>query len=258
MKIRRRATWAAGSFALLAALAANSVAARADQTYAVTGKDVVQLGSGETQSQTTYRGVQHLAISRTGNGISFNARVDYDKLSDGTTEHETASYTSTMLPSGTMQDGPTHDPDYLTVLDQPFAVQLDAPTMRDLGHVKRAVPFDFPSPITGAPLRGSLRRLPDALVGGTRAMGIAFDATGPLHGALPDHPTLALSGHIHMRGTAYYAYDTAVLIALDATLEIDGSLDADAQRSPVSILYQRSLRPLAPQSARAAPAPRAS
>jgi hypothetical protein len=257
MKIRRRATWGAGSLVLLLVLTATVAAARADQTYTVSGKDVVQLGGGTAQSQTIYRGVQHLAISRTGNGIAFVARVDYDKLSEGSTEHESASYASTMLPSGAMQDGATHDPDYLTILDQPFAVQLDAPTLRDLGHVKRAVPFDFPSPITGAPLRGSLRRLPDAMVGGTRAMGIAFDAAGPLHGALPDHPALSLAGQIHMRGVAYYAYDSALLIALDATLEIDGTLDASAQRSPVSIVYQRSLRPAPQQSARAVPAPHA-
>ncbi|MGD0052838.1 MAG: hypothetical protein ABSD03_13635 [Vulcanimicrobiaceae bacterium] len=258
MTFRRRANCAAGSFALLVALAATGAAARADQTYAVSGQDVVHLGGGETRSKTVYRGVQRLAILRAGNGISYLAHVDYDKLVDGGAEHASASSTSTLLPTGEMQDGPAHDPDYLTILDQPFAVQLDLPTMRDLHHVKGPVPFDFPSPITGAPLRGTLRRLPDAMVGGTRALGIAFEATGPLHGALPDHPALLLAGRIHMRGTAYYAYDTALLISLDATLEIAGNLDADARHSPVSILYQRSLRRLEQQSARAVPTPHAS
>jgi hypothetical protein len=253
MTFRRRAA-CAGSFALLAVVA-TTVVASADQAYAVSGKDVFQLGGRDERTQTRYQGVQHLVITRTGDTVAYAARVEYDKRSDGAAQHETAVYNATMLPSGQMQDGQTNDPDYLTILDQPFAVQLDAPTLRDLGHVKRPVPFDFPSPITGAPLRGTLRRVPDAMVGGMRAMGIAFEAAGPLHGALPDHPAMALAGRIRMRGTAYYAYDSALLIALDATLEIDGNLDADSQRSPVSILYQRSLRPLAQQSARAVPAP---
>jgi hypothetical protein len=253
MTFRRRAA-CAGSFALLVVVA-TTVVASADQAYAVSGKDVFQLGGRDERTQTRYQGVQQLVITRTGNAVTYAARVEYEKRGEGGAQHETATYNSTMLPSGQMQDGQTDDPDYLTILDQPFAVQLDAPTLRDLAHVKRPVPFDFPSPITGAPLRGTLRRVPDAMVGGMRAMGIAFEAAGPLHGPLPDHPALALAGRIRMRGTAYYAYDTALLIALDATLEIDGNLDADTQRSPVSILYQRSLRPLAQQSARAVPAP---
>jgi hypothetical protein len=45
-----------------------------------------------------------------------------------------------------------------------------------------------------------------------------------------------------MQGTAYYAYGTALLLALDATLAIDGNLDATVTRSPVSIVYARSIR----------------
>ena len=73
-------------------------------------------------------------------------------------------------------------------------------------------------------------------------MGIAFDAKGPLHGALPDRPAMQLAGSITMKGTAYYAYSTALLLSLDATLAIDGNIDDAAQRSPVSIVYSRSIR----------------
>jgi hypothetical protein len=45
-----------------------------------------------------------------------------------------------------------------------------------------------------------------------------------------------------MHGTAYYAYENALLQALEATLAIDGNLDAPAQKSPVSIVYTRSIR----------------
>lgn len=246
----------AGTFAFLIVSTASATAAVADQTYAVEGSDTFRAGAGEVRSQTVYHGVQRLAVARSGATTVYTARVEYDKTSDGGRQHETASFTSTVLPSGAQKDGPNSDPDYLTVLNQPFAVQLDAPTMRDLAHVKRALPFDFPSPITGAPLRGTLRRLPDAIVGGSRAMGIAFEATGPLHGALPDRPTMALAGSITMKGTAYYDYATTMLVALDATLSIDGNLDDDAHRSPVSIVYARSIRSAGQTEAARSPSPR--
>ena len=254
--IFRRAV-VAGTFALLIAVATSRAASAADQAYTVEGRDVFRVGNTDVQSRTAYRGMQRLTIARNPSGTTYVARVEYDKDGDGGKQHQRASFTTTVLPSGEQHDGPGRDPDYLTVLNQPFSVQLDAPTMRDLGHVKRPVPFDFPSPMTGAALHGTLRRLPDAMVGGTRSMGIAFDATGPLHGALPDRPEMALAGTITMRGTAYYAYDSALLVALDATLAIEGNLDATSVKSPVSIVYARSIR-LADgrQAASIKPAPR--
>ncbi|MBV8642318.1 MAG: hypothetical protein JO225_00190 [Candidatus Eremiobacteraeota bacterium] len=250
-----RRALAAGTFALLTTVAA-AAAASADQAYTVDGSDTFRLGNGDVRSQTVYHGVERLTISKTGTTTTYVAHVEYDKDGDGGKQRQRASFTSTLLPSGEQRDGPSADPDYLTVLNQPFSVQLDAPTMRDLAHVRRPVPFDFPSPMTGAPLRGTLRRLPDALVGGVRAMGIAFEAKGPLHGALPERPAMQLAGAITMRGTAYYDYSTALLVALDATLAIDGNLDDAARRSPVSIVYARTIRSASSQqTAHATPRP---
>ena len=237
--IFRRAV-VAGTFALLAAALSVS-AARADQAYAVEGHDVFHDGNRDVRSETVYHGVQRLTVTRSGTATVYNAQVEYDRTGDGGRQHQRASFSSTLLPSGEQRDGPGSDPDYLTVLNQPFAVQLDEPTMRDLAHVRRAVPFDFPSPMTGATLHGSLRRVEDAMVGARRAMGIAFEARGPLHGALPDRPAMQLAGTITMKGTAYYAYGTALLLALDATLAIDGALDDTEHRSPISIVYTRSI-----------------
>ena len=251
--IIRRAVLA-GTFALLLAAAASAVA-RADQAYSVEGRDTFRVGNGEVHSETVYHGVQRLTIRRGATKTTFVAQVEYDKNADGGKLHQHASFTSYLLPSGEQKDGPAADPDYLTVLNQPFAVVLDKPTMRDLAHVKRAVPFDFPSPMTGAPLRGSLRHLPDALVGGNRAMGIAFEAHGPLHGALPERPAMQLAGSITMKGTAYYDYASTLLVSLEATLTIDGYLDDAARRSPVSIVYARSIRAaVGQQASRIAPA----
>jgi hypothetical protein len=233
----------AGTFAFLAAVTATAAAALGDQTYTVDGKDVFRVGNGDVHSTTMYHGTERLTIARGADGTHYVAHVEYEKDGDAGKQHQSASFSSTLLPSGEQRDGPANDPDYLTVLNQPFAVQLDAPTMKDLAHVKRPVPFDFPSPMTGAPLRGTLRRLPDATVAGRRAMGIAFTAKGPLHGALPDRPGMQLAGAITMRGTAYYDYTTALLVSLDAELAIDGNIDDPAAtRAPVSIVYARSIR----------------
>ena len=252
--IIRRAVLA-GTSALLLTVAAPA-AARADQAYAVQGRDTFRVGNGEVHSETVYRGVQRLTIRRSAGKTTFNASVEYEKDADGGKQHQRASFTSYLLPSGEQKDGPAADPDYLTVLNQPFSVLLDRPTMRDLAHVRRPVPFDFPSPMTGAPLRGTLRHLPDAMVGGNRAMGIAFEARGPLHGALPERPAMQLAGSITMKGTAYYDYASTLLVSLEATLTIDGNLDDAARRSPVSIVYARSIRTtVGQQAARIAPAP---
>jgi hypothetical protein len=85
--------------------------------------------------------------------------------------------------------------------------------------------------------------LADGTINGVRCMGIAFEASGPLHGTLPDRPSLALAGTITMHGTAYYAYENALLQGLEATLAIEGNIDAaTAQKEPVSIVYTRSIR----------------
>lgn len=232
----------AGTLALLAVATVTAAAARESEDYTVDGRDVFTVGNGHVHSETVYHGIQQLSIRHDGRSTIYVAHVEYEKRGDGGTQHERASYTTTLLPSGEQRDGPSRDPDYLTVLNQPFSVQLDTPTMRDLAHVKRPVPFEFPSPMTGAPLQGTLRRLPDGTIDGARVMGIAFAAAGPLHGALPDRPGLALAGSITMKGTAYYAYGSALLFALDATLSIAGTLDDAAQKAPVSIVYARSIR----------------
>ncbi len=62
-----------------------------------------------------------------------------------------------------------------------------------------------------------------------------------MRGPLPDHPDMILSGTITMRGIAYYELKTSLLLALDATLTIQGKLDNARQMTPVTIVYKRSI-----------------
>jgi len=243
MTVRRRT---AGFAAFLVYLGCALSVAQADQRYRVDGRDTYQIGGHDVRSEIAYSGFGTLRIEQKGRYRKYTAHVEYDRNDQGTLARSKASFESTISDGGEQVDGRNRDPDYLTVLNQPFAVQLDAPTLRDLSRLHGTVPFDFPSPMTGAPLHGTLRHIGDAVINGIRVLGVAFDASGPLHGSLPDHPAISLAGRIRMSGTAYYTYGNALLLALDATLSIGGNLDDTGAHAPVSIVYKRTIRAASP------------
>lgn len=221
--------------------------ARADQAYAVDGSDTFRIPGSTLGAQVAYAGTGRLRAVHEADGTRFTTVVDYRRTVDGTTTRVSGSYATTISADGVAHDGPDEDPDDLTILKQPFAVQLDATTLRDLSALRSTIPFDFPSPIIGATLHGALRRLPDARLHGLRVLGISFSAHGPLHGSLPGRPHLSVTGTIEMNGRAYYAYENALLLGLDATLAIAGTVDgsgAGDQAEPVHLVYRRTIRPL--------------
>jgi hypothetical protein len=212
------------------------------QTYTVDGRDVFRVAGRGVQSTISYVGNERLSIQRSAGSTAFATTVTYQR-NDGTgPAHASASFSATMLPSGELRDEVDGDPEYLTILNQPFSVELDAATMHDLHGLRSAVPFDFPSPMTGAVLHGTLRRLPDGALHGVRVLGVAFSAQGPLNGALPNHPDILLGGTISMVGTAYYAYADALLLSLDATLAIDGKVADNGAGDAVTIVYRRRIQ----------------
>jgi hypothetical protein len=167
------------------------------------------------------------------------------RTDQGTPARAHATFVSIVKPSGEQRDEVNGDPDYVAVLNQPFSIELDLPTMRDVARLAAPVPFSFLLPIAGTPLNGSLRSSGDAFVAGERTLGVVFDAAGPVHGALTN-VGVALDGRIQMHGTAYYSYDTNTLRALDTQLTITGTLPGDAQHRPVTIIYRRKIRAIAP------------
>jgi hypothetical protein len=244
MTVRRAAV--ASSIAALVFVVMTVAAASADQQYRVEGRDTFVIGARDMRSEIAYKGTQTLHVQNVRGGRKYVATVTYERNDQGAISRARGSYESTISASGDQADGANNDPDYLTILNQPFAVQLDAPTLHDLSHLGGSVPFDFPSPITGAPLHGQLRHAPDGVINGTHVLGVAFEASGPLHGSLPDHPEMSLSGTIVMKGTAYYTYADALLLGLDATLRIAGTVDGSSDRNRVEITYARSIRATAP------------
>lgn len=217
--------------------------ANADQRYAVTGNDRYQIGQTDLQTSITYSGTQRLTVAKDGAQKRFTAQATYTRSDAAGRVPAQASFVQEMSPEGEFKDRMDLDPDYLTVLNQPFAVELDAATLHDLLRLRGRVPFVFPAPMTGGTLRGYLERGPTGRIGDRPVLAVDFDATGPMVGPLPDHAAMSITGSMRMRGTAYYALrGEALLLALNETLSISGTLHDRSNASPVKIVYQRWIK----------------
>jgi hypothetical protein len=232
MSLRARTVlWTAVVFALAWSFA------RADQLYSVTGDD--------RRADIAYAGTERLSIVRQGHMRRYVAVVTYTRSDEAGKAIVHARFVQELESNGDLVDRTDADPDFLTVLNQPFAVQLDPTTMGDLRRLRGEVPFKAVSPLGGAQLVGFLRSAGSGIVGGMAAVGVRFEADGPMSGSLPEHPGATLAGRMHVDGTAYYRSRDALLLALDATLTIDGSLRGDHDASiPVRITYHRKIAPL--------------
>ena len=234
---------AVAALTLVAALVATARVALADRQYDVNGEDVYKIGTGSTISRVVYTGTQRLAVERQGKRARYDAQAHYSRAAaDGKTSVN-ARFVQELSPTGSFEDRIDEDPDFLTVLNQPFAVQLDPVTLRDLRTLHGAVPFDATSPLGGdAVLRGFLRPGTRGEVNGVPAIAVRFEAEGPMSGPLPDHEQATMSGRMRMDGSAYYSLDDAMLLALDATLTITAQFHDGEQTVPVHIVYRRYIR----------------
>jgi hypothetical protein len=223
-------------------LAATLACAQADETYGVTGEDVYRIGTTVPQTKIDYTGTQHLSVARDNNGARFVAEATYTRTDDSGKATVHARFVQQMSKDGSFEDRVDEDPDFLTILNQPFAIQLDPTTMHDLQRLRGSVPFEATSPLGGARLHGYLRPAGKGRIQSVRSTGVRFSAQGPMTGTLPQHPEDSLNGTIRMDGTAYYSERDSLLVALDATLTIDGKLLNDNTAVPVRIVYHRTIR----------------
>ena len=227
----------AAALVLMAATSAPS-----QQNYDVSGNDTYRIGNAMPAATIAYSGAQRLTVEQTGKDRRYTAEANYMRSDDAGKSTAHARFVQDLTGNGSFQDRSDEDPDFLTILNQPFAVQLDTTTMRDLRTMRRAIPFQAESPLGGAMLHGYLRPRPAGEIGGKSAIGVHFEAQGPMTGTLPAHPEDAIAGTIRMDGAAYYATNGALLLALDATLTITGTLVHQSDRVPVRIIYKRTIR----------------
>lgn len=227
----------------LATALALPIPASADQRYVVSGNDRYKIGQADIQTSISYSGTQTLSVRRDGPQTRFTAQAHYTRSDASGKVPAQATFEQVMTPQGELRDGADLDPDYLTVLNQPFAIEVDAPTRKDLLHLRGRVPFAFPAPMTGGTLRGFLERGSIARVSSRPALAVDFDASGPMTGPLPDHAGMTIAGTMRMRGTAYYALrGDPILLALSETLTISGTLRSRGQDAPVTITYVRTIK----------------
>jgi hypothetical protein len=221
----------------------------ADVQYEIAGEDVYEVRSTATVSRIAYVGSERLSVRPDGKSVRFVARErDLRTAPDG--QHtDRAFFVAELLPDGSFTDKVDQDPDFLTILNQPFAITLDAATLRDLKQLRGRVPFAAGSPLGGdTVLRGYLRPGTSGPVAGRPTVAIAFEASGPMTGALPGYTDATVSGVTRMDGMAYYSLDTAMLLALNVHLTIDAKLHqaGPGDAVPVRIAYRRTIRALKP------------
>jgi len=222
--------------------------ARADVQYETSGQDLYRIAPTGATSQVAYAGSQRLSIRHQNGGWRFESRAEYTRTGpDGKSRGE-ADFVQTLQPDGVSEDRVDDDPDFLTILNQPFAVRLDATTLHDLQALHGRVPFAATSPLGAqAVLHGYLRPAPGGPIAGHPTVAVRFEADGAMTGPLPGSAQTLVSGTMRMDGVAYYAIESETLFALNVTLTLDARLAQGRQAPslPVRIFYRRSIRAVA-------------
>jgi len=227
---------------LVAAMLSTVLPALADQGYDVRGEDLYRVGDAGIVSRVEYVGEQRLTVERLKGRVRYDAQAHYARNAADGNSRVNARFVQE-LSGGSFVDTLDDDPDFLTILNQPFAVQLDSATIHDLRNLHGAVPFSATSPLGGqAVLRGFLRPAAGGMVDRRAAVAVRFEADGPMTAPMPARTDATMTGHMRMDGTAYYSLDDAVLLALDATLTIVAQLHDAHENVPIRIVYRRYIR----------------
>jgi hypothetical protein len=217
----------------------------ADVQYDTSGEDVYRIQSADTFSKVSYAGTERLAVRPEGKAWRFEARASYTRDGPDGKGREEALFVQVLHPDGTFEDRVDNDPDFLTILNQPFAVRLDRATLRDLQRLHGPVPFSATSPLGAeAVLRGFLRPATGGAIDGRQTVAVRFEADGAMTGPLPGYSEMLVSGTMRMDGTAYYAVDDATLLGLNVALTLQARL-AQSRPSvaiPIRIVYRRTIR----------------
>lgn len=210
--------------------------------YRTSGDDLYRVGSAPPTT-IAYSGSQTLSVRKSGNDFIFVAQAVCTRSDPSGSTPEHARFVQALVADGSFEDRSDEDPDFLTILNQPFAVRLDRTTIRDLRELHAPVPFAAASPVGNGDLSGALRPGVSGRIEGHDVVGVEFQADGAVSGPLPGRTSATIQGKIHLDGTAYYDATEALLLGLDARLTIDGVLGGGHVTAvPVRIVYDRVIR----------------
>ena len=159
----------------------------ADVQYGTSGEDLYRIQIGRDVFAGLVRGYRAVDRSPRWQGLRASRRARDTRATAPTARRsEDARFVQILRPDGTFEDRVDDDPDFLTILNQPFAVRLDAPTLRDLRTLHGSVPFSTTSPLGGeAMLHGFLRPATSGPIGGRPTVAVRFEADGAMSGPLP-------------------------------------------------------------------------
>ena len=186
--------------ALVAALLLVTGSASAGVLYKTSGEDLYRIQSAATSSRVTYSGAEELSVAPEGKRVALRSARSLYSRRPRRKGRATARFVQVLQPDGTFEDRIDDDPDFSRSSNQPFAVRLDKPTLRDLRDVARsgavlgdvaaggaAVLRGYLRPATGGPIGGrpkrggtlrSRRRDDRAHCPASRNAGLGNDADG--------------------------------------------------------------------------------
>ncbi len=163
--------------------------ARADQRYTVAGDDRYRVGTTLESTDITYRGTERLSIAHRGTSRRYVSDITYTRSDPSGKAVVHARFVQDMDRDGNFVDRSDEDPDFLT---HPQPAVRDPARPRD--DARSAAPArDGPVRRGLAAWRSAVARLlalgsGGRLVSGEPAVGVRFEADGPMDGSLPSHP----------------------------------------------------------------------
>ena len=98
--------------------------------YQTAGEDVYRIETSQSLSRVRYAGTQLLRIAHEGDGLRFDAQASYVREAPDGKSSARAHFVQTLSRDGGFEDVLDEDPEFLTILNQPFAVRLDDSTYR--------------------------------------------------------------------------------------------------------------------------------
>ncbi len=227
----------------VALLSTASLGALADQRYSVSGSDRYTMGSAANSDTLSLTGDETLTIRKRGSRTEFTAQLSGTQSDGSETLPLRGSFTQVLTSSGDLRDEANADPQFATILNQPFDIEIDGQTLNDLLHSRARLMLNMPAPLTGGTLRGYLQRGAIARVGSVRALQVRFDATGPAHGRVAGDGAPTIGGTVQMHGTAYYALrGVPLLLGLDETFTMTAALHDEGRTVPVVVVHRRRFR----------------
>lgn len=213
--------------------------AATNDRYIIAGTD--RLRVGVEQVCVDYEGEGRLSLNSGDDGQTLTAATDYWRRDATGTHIVHASFVQETAPSfgDEFLDANGRDPDYMTILSQPLAIELGSSELQALAQLSKRVRLEFPSRIGDGNLSGFLEHIRSRSV--NSLIGLRFVARGPMRAPVPKRPAATMVGIVTLAGAGYYSSENGRLVAIYTTMTFDGSFRNRGHAIPVHVTYERQI-----------------